>query len=193
MIVSKRITFALLGSTSASAHSKSTKALSSYRFGTRRDRSGTGRSRMRTTRAPMALSSSSIWQTVRVFLASLSGWTRLRSTQAVTSKSWSSLIKWMMKQIYKWRTKKSNNSSNSIRRSQSSRQAPSMGPTSTILSSNLQRNSSSKKTKMEEVQTIANAQWALPLRNSKCKMGINQQQLLPTQTVAVNESLLREL
>ena len=193
MIVSKRITFALLGSTSASAHSKSTKALSSYRFGTRRDRSDTGRSRMRTTRVPMALSSSSIWQTVRVFLASLSGWMRSRSTRAVTSKLWSSLIKWMMKQIYRWQTKKSNNSSNSIRRSRSSRQAPSMGPTSTILSSNLQRNSSSKKTKMGEAQTIANAQWALPLRNSKCKMGINQQQLLPTQTVAVNESLLREL
>ena len=193
MTASKRITFALLGSTSASAHSKSTKALSSYRFGTRRDRSDTGRSRMRTTRAPMALSSSSIWQTVRVFLASLSGWMRSKSTQAVTSKSWSSLIKWMMKQIYRWRTKKSNNSSNSIRRSRSSRQAPSMGPTSTILSSNLQRNSSSKKTKMGEAQTIANAQWALPLRNSKCKMGINQQQLLPTRAVAVNESLLREL
>ena len=193
MIVSKKITFAQLGSTSASAHSKSTKALSSYRFGTRRGRSDTGRSRMRTTRAPMALSSSSIWQTVRVFLASLSGWMRSKSTRAVTSKSWSSLIKWMMKQIYRWQTKKSNNLSNSIRRSRSSRQAPSMGPTSTILSSNLQRNSSSKKTKMEEAQTIANAQWALPLRNSKCKMGINQQQLLLTQTAAVNESLLREL
>ena len=193
MIASKKITFALLGSTSASAHSKSTKALSSYRFGTRQDRSDTERSQMRTTRVPMALSSFSIWQTVRVFLAFLSGWMRSRSTRAVTSKSWSSLIKWMMKQIYRWRTKKSNNSSNSIRRSRSSRQAPSMGPTSTILSSNLQRNSSSKKTKMGEAQTIANVQWALPLRNSKCKMGINQQLHLPTRAVAVNESLLREL
>ena len=192
MIASKRITFALSGSTSASAHSKSIKALSSYKYGIQLDRSGTERSRMHTTRAPMASSSSSIWQTVKVFLASQSGWTRSRSTRAVTSKSWSSLIKWMMMRIYRWRTRKSNNSSSSTRRSPSSRQVPSMGPTSTTPSLNLQRNSSSKKTKMEEVPMIANALWALLLRNSKCKKEINQQRHPHTRAAAASESLLRE-